>query len=212
MRIKWRIIKFYFSWVLRLWQLVTVTNHLQCTNSPESGSLSQALDRPVNLRNNNCNYNNNNNVQSSIFYSSTSSSNINRSRWNNDYCNNKNSSKWLSRRTPPRRIKSIAVFITSIIFWTILLHRQMYRCRYAICYKSAWNIVNLIKISQLPRFALKIREICENNRCECMIFFFVQRSSVPDSQISPGYGGSVQMASTHRLAHSYSHPSTMPQQ
>ncbi|XP_072762171.1 uncharacterized protein [Anoplolepis gracilipes] len=40
----------------------------------------------------------------------------------------------------------------------------------------------------------------------------LQRSSVPDSQISPGYGGSVQMTPGHRLAHSYSHPSTIPQQ
>ncbi|XP_076655229.1 uncharacterized protein LOC143360357 isoform X2 [Halictus rubicundus] len=40
----------------------------------------------------------------------------------------------------------------------------------------------------------------------------LQRSSVPDSQVSPGYGGSVQMPSSgHRLAHSYSHPSTLPQ-
>lgn len=39
----------------------------------------------------------------------------------------------------------------------------------------------------------------------------LQRSSVPDSQVSPGYGGSVQMPSGHRLAHSYSHPSTLPQ-
>ncbi|XP_050453750.1 nuclear receptor coactivator 2-like isoform X3 [Cataglyphis hispanica] len=39
----------------------------------------------------------------------------------------------------------------------------------------------------------------------------LQRSSVPDSQISPGYGGSVQMPSGHRLAHSYSHPSTISQ-
>ncbi|XP_020277820.1 nuclear receptor coactivator 1-like isoform X10 [Pseudomyrmex gracilis] len=39
----------------------------------------------------------------------------------------------------------------------------------------------------------------------------LQRSSVPDSQVSPGYGGSVQMATGHRLGHSYSHPSTMPQ-
>jgi len=43
-------------------------------------------------------------------------------------------------------------------------------------------------------------------------FSFIQRSSVPDSQVSPGYGASVQMASGHRLAHSYSHPSTISQQ
>ncbi|XP_046466589.1 nuclear receptor coactivator 2 isoform X7 [Neodiprion pinetum] len=40
----------------------------------------------------------------------------------------------------------------------------------------------------------------------------LQRSSVSDSQVSPGYGGiSVQLPSTHRLTHSYSHPSTLPQ-
>ncbi|XP_043475470.1 uncharacterized protein LOC122507030 isoform X10 [Leptopilina heterotoma] len=39
----------------------------------------------------------------------------------------------------------------------------------------------------------------------------LQRSSVTDSQVSPGYGGSVQMPSGHRLAHSYSHPSTLSQ-
>ncbi|XP_066596112.1 nuclear receptor coactivator 2 isoform X2 [Prorops nasuta] len=39
----------------------------------------------------------------------------------------------------------------------------------------------------------------------------LQRSSVPDSQVSPGYGGSVQMPSGHRLAHSYSHPAALPQ-
>lgn len=143
MRIEWWIIEFYFSWELRLWQLVTVTSHLQCTNSLESGSLSQALDRPVNSRNNNCNYTNNN-VRSLATFCNTSSSNINKSKWNNDYYNNRNNSRWLSRRMPPRRIKSIAVFITSIIFWTILLHHQMYRCRYAVYYKSKtyWIISN----------------------------------------------------------------------
>ncbi|XP_032453114.1 nuclear receptor coactivator 3 isoform X10 [Nasonia vitripennis] len=40
----------------------------------------------------------------------------------------------------------------------------------------------------------------------------LQRSSVPDSQVSPSYGGSVQMPQgQHRLTHSYSHPSTLPQ-
>ncbi|XP_043275329.1 nuclear receptor coactivator 2-like isoform X12 [Venturia canescens] len=39
----------------------------------------------------------------------------------------------------------------------------------------------------------------------------LQRSNVPDSQVSPGYGGSVQMPSGHRLSHSYSHPATLPQ-
>ncbi|KAK0179922.1 hypothetical protein PV327_005620 [Microctonus hyperodae] len=39
----------------------------------------------------------------------------------------------------------------------------------------------------------------------------LQRSSVSDSQISPGYGGSVQLSTNHRLSHSYSHPSTINQ-
>ncbi|XP_063983440.1 nuclear receptor coactivator 2 isoform X2 [Diachasmimorpha longicaudata] len=39
----------------------------------------------------------------------------------------------------------------------------------------------------------------------------LQRSSVSDSQMSPGYGGSVQLSATHRLQHSYSHPATITQ-
>lgn len=45
-----------------------------------------------------------------------------------------------------------------------------------------------------------------------IFLLYLQRSNVPDSQVSPGYGGSVQMPSGHRLTHPYSHPSTMPQQ
>ncbi|XP_058799179.1 nuclear receptor coactivator 3 [Phymastichus coffea] len=40
----------------------------------------------------------------------------------------------------------------------------------------------------------------------------LQRSGGPESQVSPSYGGSVQMPQgPHRLTHSYSHPSTLPQ-
>ncbi|CAD6227526.1 GSCOCG00001209001-RA-CDS [Cotesia congregata] len=39
----------------------------------------------------------------------------------------------------------------------------------------------------------------------------LQRTGVSDSQMSPGYGGSVQLSNTHRISHSYSHPSTINQ-
>lgn len=80
------------------------------------------------------------------------------------------------------------------------------------------NIDNLLNNTVAPNVSLQViieldriivlkykGEICINRYCS-------QRSSVPDSQVSPGYGGSVQMPSGHRLAHSYSHPSTLPQQ
>ncbi|XP_044595965.1 nuclear receptor coactivator 3 isoform X2 [Cotesia glomerata] len=39
----------------------------------------------------------------------------------------------------------------------------------------------------------------------------LQRTGVSDSQMSPGYGGSVQLSNSHRISHSYSHPSTINQ-